>query len=169
MANDDHPSLAAPVLPGALRELRTRPLFVMQLEVSALQLAGGPEGAQKRNGAIPGGVFTGERLSGTVLGGGGDWQTLRSDGTVSLDARVMLQTGDKHLIAMSYGGLRCGPAEVMARLGRGEAVDPAEYYFRIWSTFSTSAPPYVWMNNIFAVGIGHRLPDGPVYNLFEIA
>jgi hypothetical protein len=56
----------------------------------------------------------------------------------------------------------------MARLGRGETVDPADYYFRIVANFATSAPRYEWLNRIAAVGTGHRLPAGPIYNLFEI-
>ena len=56
----------------------------------------------------------------------------------------------------------------MARLSKGEAVDPAEYYFRISPLFETAAPQYAWLNNLLAVGTGHRLPDGPVYSLFEV-
>ncbi len=69
---------------------------------------------------------------------------------------------------MIYTGFRHGPAEVMARLARGEAVDPAEYYFRIQASFSTSAPRYAWLNGVLAIGLGHRLPAGPIYNLLEV-
>jgi hypothetical protein len=34
--------------------------------------------------------------------------------------------------------------------------------------FETSAPKYDWMNRIFAVGTGDRLPDGPIYGIFEL-
>src|ERR1700761_3139374 len=115
-------------VPPALQRLRTRALFALKVDVAPLQLPGGPEGSGRRVGPIPGGVFQGERLSGRVLDGGTDWQTLRSDGSVVLAARVVLETADKALIGMIYTGLRLGPSEVMARLGRGEPVDPAEYY-----------------------------------------
>lgn len=162
--------MSAPALdvPPALQSLRTRPLFAIRIEVAPLQLPGGPEGSGRRVGPIPGGVFQGERLSGRVLDGGTDWQTLRSDGSVVLDARIVLETDDKALIGMIYAGLRLGPPEVMARLGRGEPVDPAEYYFRIQASFTTSAPQYAWLNGVLAIGQGHRLPEGPIYNLFEV-
>jgi len=149
--------------------LRTRPLFLIEVDVAGLHAAGGPAGAERRIGDLPGGSFTGDRLSGIVLPGGTDWQTLRSDGAVLLDARIVLQADDDALIAMTYTGIRHGPAEVIAAIARGEPVDPASYYFRIQASFATSAPRYEWLNRILAVGVGHRRAKGPVYNLFEIA
>jgi hypothetical protein len=160
-------SLSA-AIPPALQALGTRLLFTLHLSVDAPQTPGGPAGAERRVGNIPDGRFTGDRLAGTVLPGGGDWQTLRADGATLLDARILLRTDDNALIAMTYSGVRHGPPEVMARLGRGEEVDPAAYYFRIVASFATSAPRYEWLNRIVAVGTGHRLPAGPIYNLFEI-
>lgn len=149
--------------------IRTRPLFTLEVAVDGLHLAGGPPGAEQRIGDLPTGRFAGERLSGIVLPGGTDWQTLRGDGAVLLDARVVLRTDDDALIAMTYAGIRHGPAEVIAAIGRGEDVDPDSYYFRITARFSTSAPRHEWLNRIVAVGTGHRRAAGPVYDLFEIA
>jgi hypothetical protein len=159
-------SLSTPI-PAALQALRTRPLFSMRLAVDPPKTPGGPQGAERRIGDIPTGSFTGDRLAGIVLPGS-DWQTLRADGATLLDARILLRTDDDALIAMIYSGIRHGPPDVMARLGRGEDVDPAAYYFRTTASFATSAPRYEWLNRIFAVGVGHRLADGPIYNLFEI-
>lgn len=155
-------------LPPTLQALHTRPLFTLEVEVDPPKTPGGHEGAERRVGVIPGGVFRGERLSGRVLDGGSDWQTLYSQGVVQLDARIVLETDAGELVAMTYNGLRHGPAEIMASLGRGEPVDPAQYYFRIFATFATSAPRLEWLNRILAVGIGHRRADGPIYNLFEV-
>ena len=108
------------------------------------------------------------RLSGEVLEGGSDWQAARSDGSTTLDVRLVLKTNDGALISMTYRGVRHGPAEVMARLGKGEAVDPASYYFRIAPLFETASAPYAWLNKIAAIGTGHRFPGGPVYSVFEV-
>jgi hypothetical protein len=64
--------------------------------------------------------------------------------------------------------LRAGPADVMARLDKGEAPDPSTYYFRMSPMFETSANKYDWLNRIISVGVGSRLADGPVYSVFEI-
>lgn len=148
--------------------LRTRPLFALRLAVDAFLSVGGPEGHARRIANVPGGSFEGTRMRGTVLPSGTDWQTLRSDGAVLLDARIVLQAEDGALIAMTYTGIRHGPAEVMAQLGRGEAVDPANYYFRIVPSFATSDPAYEWLNGIVAIGIGQRLPEGPSYVVHEV-
>lgn len=154
---------------AALGDLRARPLFVMKVGVNHIHKIGGPAGIDRRVGEMSSGRFAGGRLSGDVLTGGADWQIARADGAVLLDARVVLRTDDGAEIAMDYSGIRSGPADVIARLGRGEPVDPADYYFRIAPRFSTSDPRYEWLNRILAVGIGHRLPEGPVYSIFEIA
>ena len=155
-------------LPEVLRDVRTRSLFVMRLDVRPLQIIGSALGAYRRVGVVPGGAFEGERLSGKVLDGGADWQHVRSDGSVTLDVRLVLKTADDALIGMTYRGLRQGSPDVIARVEKGEAVDPADYYFRIVPFFETAAPRYGWLNNVVAIGIGHRGADGPVYSIFEV-
>ncbi len=155
-------------LPDALRQVRTTPLFVMRLDVAGSQIVGATPGAFRRISVVPGGTFTGERLSGKVLNGGADWQEVRRDGAVTLDVRLVLETGDGALIGMTYRGLRAGSAEVFARLDRGEPVDPAEYSIRSACLFETAAARYDWLNRIIAVGVGSRLPGDPVYSVFEV-
>jgi uncharacterized protein DUF3237 len=117
---------------------------------------------------IDGGEFDGPKLQGTVLAGGADWMVIDSDGVAHVDVRLTLQTNDGDRIYMTYRGLRHGPAAVMARLQRGELVEPSEYYFRITASFETGSKKYAWLNRILAIGVGHRLPAGPVYYIHEI-
>jgi hypothetical protein len=155
-------------LPESLAGVKTRPLFVMRLNVRSLQIIGPAVGPVRRVGVVFGGVFEGERLSGEVLDGGSDWQTVRSDGALTLDIRLVLKTGDEAMIGMTYKGIRHGSPDILARIDRGEAVDPASYYFRIAPFFETAAPKYDWLNRILAVGGGFRREDGPIYSLFEV-
>jgi hypothetical protein len=155
-------------LPESLAGVETRPLFVMRLNVRPLQIIGPAAGPVRRIGVVFGGVFEGERLSGEVLDGGSDWQTVRSDSAVTLDVRLVLKTDDEAMIGMTYRGIRHGSPDILARIDRGEAVDPATYYFRTASFFETAAPKYDWLNRLIAVGIGHRRAEGPIYNLFEL-
>ena len=155
-------------LPDALKTVRTRSLFVMRLEVRKLQVVGATPGAFRRIGVVPGGSFEGERLSGVVLEGGSDWQTVRADGATTLNVRLVLKTTDDALISMTYQGVRHGPPDVVERIEKGEAVDPASYYFRINPLFETAAAKYDWINRLVAVGIGHRRADGPIYSVFEV-
>jgi hypothetical protein len=155
-------------LPAPLKSVQTRPLFVMRLDVKPIVVVGATPGPFRRVGIVPSGTFEGERLSGKVLDGGSDWQAVRTDGSTTLDVRLLLQTDDGSTITMSYRGVRHGPAEVMQRLDKGEAVDPSSYYFRIAPIFEAPAGRYEWLNRIVAVGTGHRFPEGPTYSVFEV-
>jgi hypothetical protein len=153
---------------GALAEARTRPLFIMKLAVRPLLIVGETPASFRRVGLVYGGQFEGERLSGEVLDGGSDWQSVRSDGSTILDVRLNLKTDDGAVIGMTYKGVRRGPPEIIARLDNGEEVDPASYYFRISPMFEVGPGEYDWLNGVLAVGLGHRFADGPVYNIFEL-
>lgn len=155
-------------LPDVLKQVQTRPLFVMRLDVRPIVVVGATPGPFRRIGPVPGGAFEGERLSGEVMDNGSDWQTVRRDGAVTLNVRLVLKTSDDALIAMTYQGIRHGPPDIMARLEKGEEVDPASYYFRINPLFETAAPRYDWLNRVVAVGVGHRRAGGPIYSIFEV-
>ncbi|NPT42849.1 DUF3237 family protein [Paraburkholderia sp. 1N] len=155
-------------LPAPLKSVQTRPLFVMRLDVKPIVVVGATPGPFRRVGIVPSGSFEGDRLSGKVLDGGSDWQAVRSDGSTTLDVRLVLQTDDGSTIAMSYRGVRHGPVEVIERLEKGEVVDPSSYYFRINPIFEAPAGRYEWLNRIMAVGTGHRFANGPTYSVFEV-
>jgi hypothetical protein len=161
-------SALSTILPPELTDVRVRPLFIFTLEVAKPQVVGRTPGVDRRVGEILGGRFEGERLKGRILTGGSDWQAVRADGAWALDVRLVLETDDGALIGMTYRGLRHGPKDVLDAIGRGELVSPASYYFRIAPWFETASEKYGWLNNIVAVGLGHRLPGGPIYQVFEV-
>jgi hypothetical protein len=147
--------------------MNVRPLMKVTVAVAGSQKIGaGPHGTRTVV-TISGGTFEGPRLRGTVVGGA-DSLLLRPDGVLELDLRVTLRTDDGALILMSSFGLRHGPPEVLAAIARGEAVDPATYYFRTTPRFETAAPSYDYLNRILAVATGDRRPEGPVYTIDEI-
>jgi hypothetical protein len=158
----------ASILPPEMTELRVRPLFIFDLQVKPATMVGTTPAGDRRIGEIVGGRFEGERLRGKILSGGSDWQSLRTDGNLALDVRFVMETHDGHLIGMTYKGMRHGPKEVMDRIARGDPVSPSEYYLRIAPYFETSSEKYGWINRLIGVGLGHRLPSGPIYQVFEI-
>jgi hypothetical protein len=148
-------------------ELRTTHLFTITLAVGTIQNLGRTPLGERRVAAVSGGKFEGPKLNGTVMEGGSDWILIRPD-AMQLDVRLTLRTDDGALIGMTYRGYRHGPADVLDRLNRGEPVDPASYYFRVAPLFETGAEKYAWLNRVVAVATGHRLPDGPVYDVYEV-
>lgn len=155
-------------LPVSMKDIQARLMFVMRLEVKPVFPVGPAPEEYRRVGIIAGGSFEGERLSGKVLEGGSDWQTVRKDGTVIINVRLMLQTNDGAFVGMTYQGVRSGPPDVIAKIDKGEPVDPASYYFRINPLFQASAPQYDWLNRVVGIGTGHRFADGPLYSIFEL-
>lgn len=149
---------------GPESSLEVRPLLDLHLIVPAVDAIG----RERRVAVVTGGEFAGERLRGTVLPGGNDWITVRSDGTVLLDARGVLKTDDGALIAVSWSGMRHGPADVMERLAEGAEVDPSEYYFRSTFSFETSDERYAWLSRIIAPATGRREVDGVFYSVFQL-
>ena len=148
--------------------VRTRHLFAISLQLPApLDLGQTPNG-HRRLGLLTGGDVFGERIRGTVIAGGNDWQVVRPDGSVAMDVRLAFRCESGALVSMSYRGLRHGPVEVIKRMERGEEVAPGDYYFRIAPLFETSDPDLLWLNGVIAIGIGHRAGSVPIYNVFEV-
>jgi hypothetical protein len=118
---------------------------------------------------ITGGRVEGPRVDGVVLPGGADWQIVRADGGATLEARYTIRTDDGALIYVRNVGVRCGPPDVLARIGRGEPVDPAAYYFRTTPRFETGAPRYGWLNDLIAVGSAVRRLDAVILDFYAVA
>jgi hypothetical protein len=140
----------------------------LEIAVGSPQKVGATPHGTRASVPITSGTFEGPRLRGKVLPGGSDWTLLRADGVLELDLRATLETDDGALILMTSFGLRHGPADVIAALGRGEPVDPSRYYFRTAPRFETSAAKYGFLNRLVAIAVGDRRAHGPVYSIFEI-
>ena len=95
---------------------------------------------------IVGGRVSGSRLTGEIMPGGGDWQTVRADGTTDVEARYLIRATDGTILSVVNSGYRHGPPEVLARIAQGEIVDPALYYFRTRpaSRWPQTAPMAGW-------------------------
>ena len=122
-------------------------------------------GASSTSTAAP---SKGRRLNGKVLPGGADWQIVRADGVVHLEARYTIEADSGALILVNAEGYRHGPAEVMDRLARDETVDPALYYFRTFMRFETADPAAAWLNRILAIGRGARANRAVRIEVFEV-
>jgi len=118
-------------------------------------MGGGPLG-ERRVVAITGGTFEGPRLQGTIVPGGADWQIVRADGVLDIDARYALRTEAGVLIRVVSQGYRHGPPEVLAALGRGEDVPAQKYFFRTVMRFETGGADLQWLNRTIAIATAQR-------------
>src|SRR5690606_34594154 len=89
------------------------------------------DGLRKRFIPVTGGIVYGPKLSGRVLPGGGDWQSVADDGLSQVLARYSLQADDGTIIGVTNAGVRTASLEVMETLVAGIEVPPDAYYFQI--------------------------------------
>jgi len=130
-------------------------------------LGTGPLG-ERRVIEITGGHFEGPDLRGTVMSGGADWQIIRGDGVIDLDARYALKEERGGVIRVVSQGYRHGPPEVLAALGRGENVDPSTYFFRSIMRFETGAPGLAWLNKTIAVARAERQAREVILHAYKL-
>jgi len=127
--------------------------------------------AQGRRRIVPltGGTFAGPELNGKLLpGASADWQVRLADGTTLGDVRYTLQTDRGDLLYVQSRGVRYGPAEVLARLGRGERVDASEYTFRTSTQIETAALDLDWLNKGVFVSVGGRQAEAVIYETYVV-
>src|SRR5690625_925954 len=140
----------------------------MELSVEGAHLPGKTPIGTRRIIRVTGGKLRGEKLNADVVPGGDDWITVREDGTIIQDVRILLKTEDDVLILMTYRGVRTGSKDVLKRLDAGEEVDPDEYYFRTAPIFETADEKYDWLNRRIFVSKGIRLPNGVNYSIYTV-
>jgi hypothetical protein len=149
--------------------MELRHVFDIEAEVGPVRDLGTMPRGRRRIVPILGGSVRGPRLQAEVLPGGADWQYVRGDGVVELVARYSIRTRDGIEIGVTNRGLRRASPEVMERLSRGEAVDPALVYCRTTPQFEAPAGPHEWVNRSVFVGSAERLPDRVRIAVFEVA
>ena len=148
--------------------LSAQPIFTIEAELDDIMRFGGTPYGERRVIGIRGGTVSGTRLNGRVLPGGADWQIIRTDGAADIQARYTVESDDGGRVLVDSVGLRHGPPEVIARLARGEAVDPKLYYFRTAMRFETGDKALDWMNRIIAIAYGARLAQAVKLDIYEV-
>jgi Protein of unknown function (DUF3237) len=144
--------------------------FVCELKIklkAPIVVGDTPHGLRRIIG-ITGGTFEGPKMKGEILDGGADWQIVRKDGVAELEAHYQIKTDDGVVIYIKNVGLRVATPEVAARIGRGEAVSPSEYYFRAVPKFEAPAGKYEWLNNAIFICKGIRNPDNVTIQVWKV-
>lgn len=159
-------SLASAAEPIAGPTLTHR--FDLDVEVGPAQELGQFAGGRRRVIPITGGRLLGSGLSGTVLPGGADWQTLRSDGVTLLQARYTVRMEDGQVVGIVNAGVRRASPEVAALLTAGKVVDPSRYYFRTTPVFEVGPGSLDWLTQSVFICVGERLPTLVRLKLYQV-
>ncbi len=147
---------------------RLVPVFSIAAAVAPAVEVGVTPLGERRLIPILGGEVTGPRLTGTVLPGGTDYQSIRDEGLADIHARYVIETPEGARIYVENTGIRRGPPDLIARLRRGETVDAAQIYFRTVPRFETASPDHLWLMRSIFVCIGTRLPDRVLLDVYEV-
>ena len=140
----------------------------LEVDVGKPQVLSQSARGMRRLVPIIGGRAHGNGWTARVLPGGTDFQLIVSDTLSELDARYGLETDGGDLIYVQNHAVRAAPADVMAKLLRGEPVDPAQVYFRCNPRFETSSKALGWINDRMFVGVGVRHPAQVVMRFFAL-
>jgi hypothetical protein len=130
--------------------LQTRYVFTITAHIGEVTTAGEIGSGVRRIIPITGGEVRGEAVNGKVLAFGADFQIIRPNELIELEARYAFETDDGAVVYVENRGLRFGPVDLLQKLKRGEPVDPNLIYFRTVPKFETGAEKYRWlMQHIF--------------------
>jgi Protein of unknown function (DUF3237) len=144
-------------------------VFEARVLVDPPRVVGASSYGLRRIVPITGGTISGPSLEGRVLAGGADWQFMRPDGVLNVEAKYTLESHDGVLIMVTNRGMRHGPSDVIEKLGRGEPVDPTLYYFRTAAEFEAPiGSRYEWMNRAVFIGVGQRLASAALIKFYQV-
>lgn len=148
--------------------LATRYVFTITAHVAGITSVGEIGVGERRIIPITGGEVRGADINGKVCAFGADFQIVRPDSSIELEARYALQTDDGAVIYVENRGMRRGPVELIEKLNRGEAVDPALIYFRTVPRFETGAARYRWLMQSLFVASAARHADRVVIDVHRV-
>lgn len=159
--------MSEPIGPPA-EPIATRHLFTIDIDVEHPSVLGDFPHGERRLVVFRQGTVVGPGISGSVVPGGVDWQHVRPDGVVEIDAHYLIVTAEGENIEVHSHGVRSASPGVAARMLRGEIPDPSEYYFRTFIRLSTSAPRWSHLNGTIALSRGRRKEGGVVIEVHEV-
>ena len=145
-----------------------QPIFHVNCEVANILDLGPAPFGHRRVVNLLGGTVSGAKLNGRIVPGGADWQIMAADGALDIHARYTVESDAGAFIQVDSKGMRHGPPDVLARLAKGEDVDPSLYYFRTFMRFETADPAASWLNRILAIGHGARQKGAVRIEVFEV-
>ena len=105
---------------------------------------------------ILGGVVS-NGLTGRILSGGGDWQSVLVDGTIEISAHYVIEIEGEGLVEIRSDGVRAVPED-----------NPDAVYFRTLIRFQTSAPGLKRLNKVLAISTGRREANRVLLEISEI-
>ena len=148
--------------------LETRYVFTITAHIGSAVTAGDIGHGVRRIIPITGGEVRGEGINGKVCAFGADFQIIRPNELIELEAKYAFETDDGAVIYVENKGIRFGPVDLLQKLKRGEPVDPKLIYFRTVPKFETGAARYRWLMESLFIGSAARHADRVVIEVHQV-
>jgi len=147
--------------------LQTKYVFTITARIGEMTTAGDIGHGVRRIIPIIGGDVRGD-INGKVLAFGADFQIIRPNELIELEAKYALETDDGATVYVENKGIRFGPVQLLQKLKRGEPVDPKLIYFRTAPKFETGAANYRWLMQHLFVASAARHADRVVIDVHQV-
>lgn len=148
--------------------LNVEHLMDIELKFRETQIFRTPS-AFRLNAVVESGTFTGPKLRGAVLPGGGDWLTMGKDLICRLDVRATLQTEDgEYAYLTATGRVALTSPDAMQRYLSGETLREQDMHARTLPVFETGAERYAWLNPTVNVGFAELSLTHITYRVYTI-
>src|SRR5271169_6729435 len=148
--------------------LHTRYVFTITARIGSVISAGDIGTGVRRIIPITGGDVKGKDVNGKVCAFGADFQIVRPNELIELEAKYAIETDDGAVVYVENKGIRFGPLELMQKLGLGEPVDPKLIYFRTVPKFETGSEKYRWLMESLFIGSAARHADRVVIDVHQV-
>src|ERR1700760_2176314 len=148
--------------------LQTKYVFTITAEIGDVSSAGETGIGVRRIIPITGGEVRGDDVNGKVLPFGADFQIIRPNELIDLEARYAFETDDGAVVYVENRGMRFGPVDLLLKLKRGEPVDPKLIYFRTVPKFETGHEKYRWLMEHLFIGSAARHADRVVIDVHQV-
>jgi len=148
--------------------LGTRYVFTITARIGGVTTVGDTGHGVRRIIPILGGEVRGENVNGKVCAFGADFQIIRPNELIELEAKYAFETDDGATVYVENKGIRFGPAELLQKLKRNEPVDPKLIYFRTVPRFETGHAKYRWLMESLFVASAARHADRVIIDVHQV-
>ena len=148
--------------------IETEYAFTITARIAEVTIVGDLGYGVRRIIPIIGGEVRGEKVNGKVLAFGADFQIIRPNELIDLEAKYAFETDDGATVYVENKGIRFGPVELLQKLKRNEPVDPKLIYFRTVPRFETGHANYRWLMESLFVGSAARHADRVVIDVHQV-
>ncbi|KAF2032572.1 hypothetical protein EK21DRAFT_87159 [Setomelanomma holmii] len=150
--------------------------FTLHVNLAPAQAFGKTAAGERRFIPITGGHFSGPKLTGKILPGGGDWNAARPDGVVHVLAKYTIQADDSTLINVHNEGYGRASQEIMDGVfgddpSRASMADGGEgWYTKTFPRFEVVEGKHGWLNRTCFVGdlMPPTVPNHVKIEVYEI-